>query len=125
LPISYQFRSDGTLLIIARGVFTPEDLEPLRTAWRVDPRVAGVRSTLVDCRDVTSWELPAETVRHYALSREADPHLNRIDSRLAIVATSNAGYGLSRLYEQSGDALGEIEVFRTMEEAEAWLQRPK
>jgi hypothetical protein len=124
MAISYDIRADGTLVISALGVLTAADLASLRTAWEKDARIASVRSTLVDCREVTSWDLPGTIVRQYAVTREGDPHLNRSDSRLAIVATTNVGFGLARLYAQSGDAAGEIEVFRTIEEAEAWLSRP-
>ena len=121
MSITYDIRSDDTLVITARGALTPADLAPLRGAWRDDPRVAAVAKTLVDCRAVTTWQLPGATVREYASTREAAPHLQRPDSRLAIVADSELGYGISRMYAQSGSAYGEIEVFRAMDQAEAWL----
>jgi hypothetical protein len=121
MPLSYDIRSDGTLVITGSGALTSADLASLREGWADDPRLAEVTATLVDLRNVSSWEVSGETMRHYATSRAQDTHLRRPDSRLAIVATSNVGFGLARLYEQSGEVYGRIEVFRTLEDAEAWL----
>jgi hypothetical protein len=123
MAITYEIRGDGTLVISASGALTAADLASLRTAWQNEPRIASLKSTLVDCREVTSWDLPGAAVRQYAVTREATPHLHRTDSRLAIVATTNVGFGLARLYAQSGEAYGAIEVFRTIDEAEAWLSQ--
>ncbi len=102
-------------------MLTLEDLTTFRAAWQQDARNASVVATLVDCREVTSWNLSSSNLRHFADTRRDSPHLLRSDSRLAIVATTDVGFGLARLYAMSGRTYGQIEVFRTLEEAEAWL----
>jgi hypothetical protein len=121
VPASYQLRPDGTLVITAHGVMTAGDLAHLRSEWKEDRRLLAVVSTLFDGRAITSFEIPTDVIREYANTRGDVPHMQNANSRVAIVATSDVGFGLARMYAQSGWVFGEIAVFRTVEEADAWL----
>jgi hypothetical protein len=47
-------------------------------------------------------------------------------SRMAVVARNDEAFGLARMYEMlRGDTPVEIVVFRSMPEAEAWLELPE
>ena len=125
MSATYELRPDRTLVITARGELASEDIANLRSEWRGDPRMDAVRDTLVDCRAITAWRVSPAILRHYANDRGEVAHLRKADSRVAIVAPSDVGFGLARMYAQSGDIYGRIEVFRTLPEAEDWLARER
>jgi len=76
---------------------------------------------LVDLREVDEVEILGDDVRSVAQVVASQEELYR-GSRWAIVADSNVTYGLARQFQAMRDELGyELGVFRTMDEACAWL----
>jgi hypothetical protein len=125
MPIHYQIHTDKRL-VVARGsgVFTDEDVfRYQREVWS-RPEVAGF-DELVDMTAVESIAVPsAARVRDLAaLSASMDPP--SAPSRMAIVAPQDIAYGLGRMYEANREmderSTKKVEVFRTLEEALAFL----
>jgi len=104
----------------ATGALTDEDV--LRyTEWvRSDPALREF-DMLMDLRAVAKVEVTPEGLRESALlipsASEAEERY-----RIAIVAGSDLVYGMARMYEMLREgAVGEVRIFRDMEEAKAWL----
>ena len=77
-------------------------------------------SALIVCKNVALGSFSTAAVRRLAqFSREAEKELR--DSRVAIVADQPAVYGIARMYQILRDPPYEVQVFRELLEAEAWL----
>ena len=103
------------------GVFTPEDyfdhLARLQSDPRFDPRFHQV----VDCRAITVMALTSKQVAELA-----DRTGFAVQSRRAFVVSTDLQYGLSRVFAAHREMGGgqDVGVFRTMEDALAWLNLP-
>lgn len=128
MPIDY--RIDANLRIVfatPRGTLTTEDLFSYqREAWS-RPEVAGFNE-LVDMRSVEKIDFEStQRVKELAgVSASMDDPAK--PTKLAVVATVDTHFGLGRMYqayrEMSPGSTREVRVFRTMEEALAWLNGP-
>ena len=97
-----------------------ETIQAMRELVR-DPRFRTGTSVVVDLRAVVAIELFGEEVRAASeqLSRLGDAF---VGSRIAIVAASDASFGISRQFELlQADARWEVRAFRALEEARRWL----
>jgi len=96
-----------------------------REVWR-DPAVRGF-DELIDFRAVENIDVSTAGLEAVAaLASSMDDAAQK--SRFAIVVGSNLSYGLSRMYESfrslNESSVREVEVFRNMDEALAWLDAP-
>ncbi|MDB4908508.1 MAG: hypothetical protein JWO05_3292 [Gemmatimonadetes bacterium] len=116
-----QYRIDpNRRLVLARGwgVISTRDLQDFTSQLHADLRFDPDLRSLTDLRDVTDV-----TVTERELRATAWMPLYSAGVRRAIVASSDIAYGLSRMYAQHAKRFGgNVRVFRTMEEAEAWLE---
>lgn len=112
---------EGTLLRMSFvGVYEPEDIiRQFETALAEAPSakiallVDTTRSEVLGTRSPNQIRLVAQALAPYA---------ERIGGRCAIVATEDIHFGLSRMGSVYSESVGvETEVFRTEEEALAWL----
>ena len=113
------------VLVRAYGVLTDEDVFTFQhTVWS-QPEVAGYNE-LGDMTYVTDIAIPSiHRVRDLAMTAaEMDP--SDADAKFAIVAREDIGFGLGRRFqayrELEKSSRKEVCVFRTLEEAFAWLQ---
>ena len=110
------------------GVFTDDDVFGYQREIMARDDILGY-DEIVDMTNVIRIELPSfERVRDLAkLQAEVDPR--HPPGRFAIVAPGDVPYMLGRLYKGIRavipGATREVGVFRTHEEAEAWLRRPR
>jgi hypothetical protein len=127
MPIDY--RVDHALRrVVARGLglLTDADFVSYQRELWSQPGVTGY-DEIVDMRDVTDIEdVSSERIFELAnLSASMDDRNSR--SRFAIVAPSDLHFGLARMYGSYRNlhATGtkQVNVFRSMEEAECWLVR--
>jgi len=98
----------------------PETLEAIRTLVR-DPRYRTGMNGIIDLRRVRSVEMFGEEVRAGAelSTRLGDAFAG---SRWAIVASSDAAFGIARQYElMLTDPRFEVRAFRDVEEAERFI----
>jgi hypothetical protein len=103
----------------AWGVVTLDDVLAARKQFMSDPRFRPDFRQLYDGREVTRMVLTASEVGQLAMNPLFGP-----GTRRAFVTPTHETYGVMRLYQiyRSVNAGKEqIRLFRTMEEAEAWL----
>jgi len=101
-------------------ILTRDELFSIVAELRTDVAVAPDFSTLVDLTDVSSVDvITGEMVRNLA----AVPH--KTAARCAFVAPNPAVFGLARMFVSYREARGSAErvgVFRTLQDAEKWLE---
>lgn len=126
MPIAWEFDADRRVVVVrAEGVVRDADLLDLARQLAADPQVRSGVHELVDLRDADVAAVTSEALREMAdtfAAHDAGP----TGARIAIVASRDAAYGLSRMYQAyRGDRIpAELSVFRDMAEARAWLGLP-
>ena len=121
MPIDYRIDGDwGIVVTMVSGEVTTEDLRGHATALANDPR-ARECDELADLSGVTGVSVPTEAVRGMAeWLRDADT--NRPGGKLALVAPTDVGFGMARLYEVHREHPDiEVRVFRERGDALDWL----
>ncbi len=127
MPVVYEI--DGTrkrVTITARGVVAMADFMENRLQLRVDPRRTLDMDVLVDLASASTFHVTTPEI--WAAAWESEPAAATAPgTRVAIVAPAPEAFGLSRIYEQArgGNGPEVVRVFRTGEEAEAWLCGPR
>ena len=130
MPIDYQIDvARRRVVATAHGTLTDSDVFDYQRAVWSRPEVAGF-DEVVDMRAVKIVELPrpgGERLRELAgTSASMDAATS---SRFAIVAPDDLAFGLGRMYAAyrgvDPRSTKEVHVFRTMEEAVAWLDEKK
>jgi hypothetical protein len=103
-----------------QGVATVANIRALQDAARADPAFDPAFDVLVDCDGITAFE---GSLTHLIGLAETDPF--RHPARCAYFVRRNGMYGVLRMWETANRDLArrEVRVFRTREEAEAWLDR--
>jgi hypothetical protein len=106
-------------LVLCRcwGVLTSTEIVAHYRALRAHPEFDREFSQLADLRDVTAFE-----VDYRAISSEALLETFAHTARRALIAESDVGFGLSRMYASYADSASQnVQVFRTQHDAEEWL----
>ena len=120
MPWSYEIDPEHRLVRSrAWGVLTHEEITALRLRYTGDPAFQSDFSQLFDLRDVTSVTATLDELQEAAGFSHFGP-----GTRRAFVATNPVPYAFSRMYEAYREFNGgqeQIEVFRTIEDAEKWL----
>jgi hypothetical protein len=113
MPFSYFIdRKIRLVTTTLSGTLTDRDIKHLMDQLRQDSTYDPNFNELIDCSAVRENQVTPQM-----LSSE-QPYSH--DARRAVVAPSNLNYGVSRMF-QTLQANPQIEVFRTLEEARAWL----
>jgi hypothetical protein len=122
MPITYQIDPERNLVLVeGHGVLTDKDFPKFRAKLFSDPLFQPGMKELADYRSVERHELTTDGFIKF-LEQEKDDSASLIDYRIAVVTTSDLHYGFSRMYmSMMEEYLGEMRVFRDMEEAKAWL----
>lgn len=113
---------EGTLLKMSFvGTYEPDDIiREFETALTEAPPSERI-ALLVDTTrsEILGTRSPSQ-IRHVA--QALAPYAERIGGRCAVVATEDIHFGLSRMGSVYSESVGvETEVFRTEDEALAWL----
>lgn len=118
MPISYQIDRKRRLVISRpHGVVRDADMISHQEALAADPDFDPTFDQLIEPDGVTAFEASTATYRRLASSSPF-----RAGSRRAVVAPTEMGYGLSRMFEMRTESTGSLVcVFRTAEEARRWL----
>jgi hypothetical protein len=112
MPVTYTIdRESRVVYSLFSGVFTDADVWQLIDALRKNPEYDPDFDELIDCSAVTENRVTAATLG--SVQSSSIP-------RRAVVAPSNANYGVSRIF-QALQSKQKIEVFRTLADAEQWL----
>jgi len=125
MPIDVRIDAERRLVVAsAHGEMTDEDVFGYQRSVWSRPEVQGFNE-IVDMTAVRHIALPhPDRVRDLAeLSASMDP--SHTSSRMAIVAPDDFAYGLGRMFglHRKNEELStkQVGVFRTLEEAMAWL----
>ncbi len=125
MPITLEILPDRNLVIrTVIGSVTVADFEAAIKEQFNDPRFVKGMHILWDLRSGASQ--PWSTQESQELSAfMASQGERRGDGRFAIVADANVAFGSARQYQSIGHNVSpEIAVFRTMDEALEWIERP-
>jgi hypothetical protein len=118
LPISSEIDTDRGIVLTRLDGLVPEDeVADHNRRLGEDPRFKPHYRQLVDLTGLT--EIAFDTG---AVKRAAEKHVFAAGTRRAIVAPSDAAFGMSRMWATQSEPAGQrIEVFRDIEAAKAWL----
>jgi hypothetical protein len=111
----------NVLFVSFTGPLGDEDLVKYAQRMAGNPAIPPAHDELIDLRRVEEADVQSHTLRRIAeLFGGADRNPER--SRVALVASDDVSYGLSRMYQafRSRSPL-DLRVFRDMGEARAWL----
>jgi hypothetical protein len=119
MPMSYRIDEvHGILEVTIEGELSGEELAAWTEEVRADPAFRPTFDQLLDLRGAQGTRLETAAVRELAQNK---PLFART-SRRAIVVASDFGFGMARMFQaMRGEEAGEIQVFRDIEEAQAWL----
>lgn len=118
MPISYNIDHEKRRIYSrATGVITYDDLLAHMRADVGDD--VSSYSELLDCTAATS-SLTANEIRKLADERKAIA-LRHPPGPVALVATSDVFFGMLRIFDMLTDEVRPIRVFRTLSQAEIWL----
>jgi hypothetical protein len=109
----------GLVKVRAWGVLTPADVMATRSKFTTHPAFRSDWSQLYDLREVTNIAATGSAIQEVADASVFGP-----GSRRAFVAPRDESFGLSRMFATYREIAGgreQIEVFRSIEEAEKWL----
>jgi hypothetical protein len=122
MPIEHDFDPDRRILSVRMfGVVGDEDVLQLAKEITGDAVEDPVHDELIDLREVDAPIATTETLRRVAeMFRGSERQPESV--KIAFVATSDAAYGIARMYQAfRSDSAASMRVFRELEEARAWL----
>jgi len=124
MPVSAVInRSERVVITTAVGrLVKSEFIEHIRSVW-TDPGLAGF-DELIDATRADASQLSAKDLSD--LVNSGVSHDATRNSRLALCVSSELAYGLGRMYgalrETHAGNAREVQVFRDLEAAQAWLE---
>ena len=99
------------------GSVTEDEVHDHNTRLRNDPAFDPDYRQLVDLTGITEIRVSSKTVTVTAMDQFFTP-----GTRRAFVASSDATFGMARVFQLQAEGLGQtIEVFRDRKKAEEWL----
>jgi len=118
LPASYRIDTDRKLVVTRIwGAATEDEIFDHGQRLRSDPQFRPDFRQLVDMSELTEILVGSGLIRDASRNQFFSPGVRR-----AIVAYSEAAFGMARMYAIASEDVGQtIEVFRDMDAAEAWL----
>lgn len=124
MPIDY--RIDSTLGIVfttATGTLTNQELIAHKRRLQEDPAFRAGMGQLSDVRGVDRLDVTTDGVVQFA--QHDATHAGTLErSKLAIVATEDVIFGMARMYPtRTSSHRPNVGVFRSLDEATAWLER--
>ena len=113
----------GLLFIRAIGKVAPSAYRELWDELIADPRIEPGPRILADFREVEVTQTGAGVRGVAATAKRFNDFMT--GSRVAVVATQEASFGLARMYTSLVEGLDiEVRVFRDYDEARAWALEP-
>jgi hypothetical protein len=121
MAITYRVDSDApVVLTTATGTLTDGDILAHKKALLEDASVHPGMAKLSDVRGVNELAVTPDGIRMFT---SFDQSNDEGAGRLAIVASEDFTFGTARMYQMRGED-GKVGVFRSVEEARAWLGLP-
>lgn len=122
MPVTYEYVGE-VLEVRASGTYAAPDVQKVFGAAIADPNRPALRALMYDAREsaVIASRSTNDVRQAVAFFRELGPH---IGMRLALLATSDAVYGVMRMVVGWAEAADiDAVVFRDRAEALAWAAR--
>jgi hypothetical protein len=121
VPIVYRYEPATRIVRIEfSGEIAEAELVDVAHRLATDSSLPPGHRELVDLRGVERTSVTSAALRHVAgLFTRTDGRADR--TRVAVCAPADLAFGLSRMYEVYREPAGKLRVFRTIEEASAWL----
>ena len=122
MPMTYEIdREAGLVLIVGRGAVTDQEMVDCVSALRRDPDLEPSMPTLSDMRGIEVAFTPDGIVRMIQVMEDTKDRRDAV--RAAIVADSDAAFGMGRMFEMRAQDRAEPKfgIFRDMESALDWL----
>lgn len=122
MPISYRIDPERRLVVTtASGILTDDDILELKRRLAADPEFKADMRELSDVRAVTDLQVSTDGVRRMVAMDES-PSSAPDKHKLAIVAGSDATFGMARMYQMFTQSnLPHVAVFRDYDKARQWL----
>ena len=107
-----------------RGPITDRELLDAYTLLLSDPAYDASLDDLIDLRGVTHMGVTSAGL-HSLINMYEDRDSPGYPTRSAILAPTDVLYGVSRMFQtmRGDDHPDQLEVFRTLDESKAWLER--
>ncbi|WP_238366674.1 hypothetical protein [Mesobacterium pallidum] len=120
----HMFPEDNFVISLHWGVMTAREHSALIQEYRRHPEAHPMQDCLVDFTHVTDYEITFSTLL-FEISSLQLPDVRPDLSRMAILAPTDVGYGVARMYESviDGRLSTTPRVFQTRPEAFSWLRR--
>jgi hypothetical protein len=122
MPITYHIDPEGDLVLVTcSGVVTDNEFPQFREQLMNDPHFHPGMKELADFRSVERYELTMDGFIDFIENEKA--YISRLkDYKIAVVTSSDLHFGFTRMYmSMMSDQLGDVQVFRDIEEAKTWL----
>ena len=120
VKLNYEYEGAGAV-IIGSGTVTGDELRRCNDQMYAPDRIHKLCYQLCDFREITNFEVSSDDVRNIANQDNVAATQNP-DITIAIVANRSVIYGMARMWQAFLDEVSfNNHVFRTMEEARAWL----
>ncbi len=120
VKLNYEHEGAGAVLI-GSGTVTGDELCRCNDRMYAPDRIHELCYQLCDFREITNLEVWSDDVRSIAKQDNVAATQNP-DITIAIVANRSVTYGMARMWQAYvNEASFNTHVFRTMEEARAWL----
>ena len=118
MPATYTIDTDRKLVVTRIwGAPTEDEIFDHGQRLRNDPQFRPDFRQLVDMSELTEIRVGSGLIRDASRDQFFSP-----GARRAIVANSDAAFGMARMYAIASEDAGQtIQVFRDMSAAEAWL----
>jgi hypothetical protein len=118
MPITYSIDPIRSLVRVRIwGVLTAAELQDHYARLAADPAFDPTFSRLTDARDTERFDATSGEVQH-----AAEGHLFAAGVRRAIVVATDYQFGMARMFSTFASNIEQqVEVFRDLEDAEAWL----
>ena len=125
MALTYQIHAAHRLVVVTgTGVLDHADLDDLSQRMADDPEFDSTFSRLVDYRQATVPPARDDRVLDH-VNHVRHSEALAAPGKTAIVASSAAVFGLSRMFSTYTADIGrEYQVFRSLDEAKAWLELP-
>ena len=128
MPITFHFRPEENLVVCIHKGSRSDILESYKSMYENDSFDISM-NRLVDVRQVGSSDISKpdslEQLASFTKSQFAGVKLD-VRPKIAIIAPSDIGFGMSRMYEIYSDVIPwDLVVFRSVESALAWLGLPE
>jgi hypothetical protein len=122
MPMTYTIDSARSLVTaVGTGTLTDDDVLAHRQVLTSDPQFSQTMRELSDLRQVTDFRVTVACIRAMVAADVKTVSAGGMH-KLAVVTDNDVAYGMSRMYQALDDPhIRSVGVFRTYEEAAAWL----